>query len=274
MGNSILVVYAGVLLLEWLGSQAEGNDVRQQHRQALIQPCLDYGRSFINTTDESNAPLFWVESRCRISDPATGETAEYFQCGSCKSENTFAESGLFQENNYDFLPVFGDHHCVIFRRHAQFTEGYREVRPAEEAWGGTAPCLRPFTGRVLTSPQAIFKAMDAGKPIIGQTELRDEETGRTAVIEYPVKTLNRRRSEGLWQVDTGPVLLPDLSAPPDQWSQTLRLAYIAFRTWDWADFVVEQPTPVIADGEEVAQVYHYSGLMHMETRNVLLALDK
>jgi len=30
---------------------------------------------------------------------------DYYQCASCKSENTFAERDLFQKDNYDFLPV-------------------------------------------------------------------------------------------------------------------------------------------------------------------------
>jgi len=245
----------------------------QPQPTALLDSCLDYGRSFVNTTGPSNAPYFWVESRCRIADPATGETAEYLQCGSCKSENTFAESDLFQDPNYDFIPVFSERDCVIFRRHAEATAGSRQVAP-RDIWGAPAPCLRTFDGRVLTSAQAIGEALKAAKPLVGQTELRDEETGRTAIIEYPIKTLNWRPGEELWQVDTGPVLLPDLSVPAEEWSESLQLAFIAYRTFDWADFVVEQPTPIIRDESEVATVHHYSGLVHKATRNVLLALDE
>ena len=65
---------------------------------------------------------------------------------------------------------------------------------------------------------------------MGQTEIRDRKTRRVAVIEYPVKTINFERNRKDWQVDTGPVLLPDLTVPPEQWSHTVWLAYIAFRT--------------------------------------------
>jgi len=250
--------------------------------QMPLQPCLDYGRSFLNTRGgldpKNNAPRFWVESRCLISDPQTGDLVEYFQTGSCKSERTFAESDLFGtdgEKNYDFLPVFSKRGRLIFRR-AAFVKpdgqwpAYRQIdSDPERAWGGILPSLRQFPGSLLATPTQIFQAMRAGKLIFGQTEIRDEKTGRTAVIEYPIKTINWRPSDKMWQVDTGPVLLPDLSLPMVQAAQEIVLAYIAFNTFDWADFIVEQPMPVAQE-----QVYHYSGLVHMQTRNVLLALDE
>lgn len=243
------------------------------HSSALLQPVLDYGRSFINTKMVANSPRFWVESRCRISDPNAGTTREYHQCGSCKSENTFAEKDLFKEDNYDFLPIFSERELLIFRRHSRYTPRYREVRAVEDGWGGTILDLHTCKGRVLRNPQEVFEAMSAGKMMVGQTELRDEKTGRTAVLEYPIKTINWHRDKKIWQVDTGPVLLPDLSVTADEWAQTLELAYIAFRTGDWADFVVEQPTPIVEEGKKTASVYHYSGILHKKTRNVLIACD-
>jgi len=255
----------------------------------LLESSLDYGRSFIHTKAPWNSPRFWVESRCRITDPVTKKMAEYFQCGSCKSENTFAEKDLFMTDNYDFLPVFSDDEVVVFRRGSQWAGNYREVRRAKDWWDGNVPRLRKVQVRVLTTPQEIGEAIASGQPLIGQTELRSEATGRTVVLEYPIKTINWHRDDKLWQVDTGPIVLPDLSAPPDEWSRTLQLAYLAFNSWEWTDFVVEQPTPVHAisakegpeeeepdeedNKEEVAKVLHYSGLIHKQARNVLLVVD-
>ena len=256
-----------------LVAETPGAPLQPLLTKAFLQPSLDYGRSFINTKAVRNSPRFWVESRCRIVDPSAGKTVEYYQCGSCKSEHTFAEKDLFQEDNYDFLPIFSQHESVIFRRHSRYTERYREVMPAEKPWGGTILGLRTCKGRVLKTPQEVFEAMSAGQLLVGQTKLRDEKTGRTAVLEYPIKTINWHRDREIWQVDTGPVLLPDLSVSAERWSRNLQLAYVAFRTPDWADFVVEQPTPILEGEEERAKVYHYSGIIHMKTRNVLIACD-
>ena len=83
-----------------------------------------------------------------------------------------------------------------------------------------------------------------------QMEIRDEESGRCAVLEFPIKTMNMGTDGKRWQVDTGPVVLPDLKAAPEQWSETLRLAFVAYNTSDWADYIIEAPPPVLAGGAE------------------------
>ncbi len=242
-------------------------------KEPLIAEAIDYGRSFVNTKAKWNSPRFWVESRLRITDPAGKTSREYLQCGSCKSEYTFPARGLFHADNYDFLPVFSQVDCVVFRRNVTERGKYIEVKPAAKAWDGTVPVMRHFRGRMLRNVEEISKAMTAGNPLVGQTEIRDEKSGRVAVIEYPIKTINWQRETGDWQVDTGPVLLPDLTAPPEQWSLRLRLAYVAFNAPDWAEFVIEEPTPVGGGSKDVPRTYHYMGQLARPARNVVLAQD-
>ena len=40
--------------------------------------------------------------------------------------------------------------------------------------------VRRMGGRVLSTPDNIFAAMQSGQPLIGQTEICDEASGRTA----------------------------------------------------------------------------------------------
>lgn len=242
---------------------------RADGAEALLSPPTDYGRSYVTTAGGAgNQPVFWLESRCRISDPATGEVRDYYQCASCKSEDTFATHDLFLDPNYDFLPVFSETESVIFRRRLPAVEAYRQV-VLDSPWGKTTPLVRTAQMRVLTTPDEIVSAIEAAVPIVCQTELRDEVSGRTAVIEYPVKTMNMNSIRRIYQVDTGPVLLPDLTVPPDQWSARLRLAYIAFNDDGWADFVVDEPTPVGGD----VKVHHFSERLHFSARSVIQALD-
>ena len=237
----------------------------------LLAPPTDFGRSMVSTQGAVNAPLFWLESRCRITDPGAKVTRDYYQCGSCKSEDTFAAQNLFKDPNYDFLPVFTEGQTIVFRRPAGFSEGYRTV--SGPLWGGAIPRLRPAKARVLADAAQIGAAVAAGLPLIGQVELRDPDSGRTAVLEFPIKTMNLGADGTRWQVDTGPVVLPDLKAAPEQWSATLRLAFVAYNSADWADFVVEAPTPLRVADVEVAKVHHYSEIVHAVTRNQVLAVD-
>ncbi len=97
--------------------------------------CLDYRRSFICGTFDLNSVRFWIESRTTIVDSASGKSAVFHQCASCKSENTFGQKDLFLRDNYDFLPILGDGHWLIFRRHARLgAERYQQTIESPNAW--------------------------------------------------------------------------------------------------------------------------------------------
>ena len=242
--------------------------------------CIDYGRSYVCTTGPANAPRFWVESRCRIMDEQNDTHLDFCQCGSCKSENTFAKKDLFQAVSYDFLPVFGeDESYVIFRRHASFDAYYAEFGDAGsalwEGWGSPSfELLAAEPIQLLDTNEIIIKATMKALPIIGQTEIWNSKTLMRAIIEYPVKTMNINEERRVYQVDTGPVLLPDLECRYERPVESLRLAFVAFNVPHFADFVVEQPTPVIVDGKEVCKVYHYSGIQTTDAVNTLWAIGE
>lgn len=233
--------------------------------------CLDYGASFICGTAKFNAVRFWVESRTVLWDEQDGTRQEFYQCASCKSENTFAESDLFAEDNYDFLPILGGRDWLIFRRPNRISESYRKIQ--RDVWGEPRLKLRAARdARELETFEAIRDATAEAVPIVAQTEIADEATGLRAMIEYPVKTMNISLEKSLYQVDTGPVAVPDLTKRYEPALDSLRLAFVAFNAAEFADFVVEQPTAVTGTGESPVEVYHFSQPFSMAARNRLWAL--
>ncbi len=236
--------------------------------------CLDYSRSFICNTASFNAVRFWIESRTVLIDPQRNSQTEFYQCGSCKSENTFAEKNLFHKGNYDFLPIYGGGDLLIFRRPAGLSNTYRQISKAEDVWGEPRFKLRPCRHiELLTRWEQIRDRTAAGVPLVSQTEIHHPDTGLRAVIECPIKTMNISLDQRKYQVDTGPVALPDLSRRHEPAIASLRLAFVAFNTQNFADFVVEQPTSVIQDGTAVCEIYHYSKPFSMAARNRLFAVD-
>ena len=265
----------GTLALPARLFSADPEQQRPANAPAAGTRCLDFGLSFVCNTAAFNSVRMWIESRTTIIDPQAGTRTEYYQCGSCKSENTFAERDLFKADNYDFLPIFGDGRWLIFRRHAATTPGYRQMRKQEEMWG--APVLKLREPAAITGLDAWEKVRDAtaaGLPIVTQTELHNPDTGLRAIIECPTKTLNIDRNNRKYQVDTGPVALPDLTRRYDLQIESLSLAYLAFNAPGFADFVVESETPVLEGGKEAAKVFHYSKLLSLPAKNLLLALGK
>jgi hypothetical protein len=88
-----------------------------------------------------------------------------------------------------------------------------------------------------------------------------------------VKTINIAEKDGLHQTDTGPVIVPDLSADrvaaADPFIGVFDLAYSAWHAPDWAEVVCNVRTSLSAD----ISVNHYSRpRLLAPTQNCLLLL--
>lgn len=239
--------------------------------------CIDYGKSFLCNTSEFNSVRMWIESKTTITDTKSGKSTIYYQGASCKSENTFGEKDLFYKDNYDFLPIFGDGKVLVFRRYANKRgEGYRSIKKMEEMWGGN-PVIYAPVATVITELDSFEKIRDAtasGIPIVTQTEFQNKETGLLAIIEAPCKTMNISHPKKIYQVDTGPIAFPDLSKKYGVQIDCLSLAFIAFNTDHFADFVIEAPIPIIENDKEVSTAYHYSKIRSLQVKNRIFALGK
>ncbi len=180
---------------------------------------------------------------------------------------------MFYEDNYDFTPIFGPEYGLVFRRYAYLNEMYRRTPEAATMWGGQRYSLKePIDCRLLNTNEEIRVATIADDLLVAQTEISNLDLGLRAIIEYPVKTMNIHNERNLYQVDTGPVLLPDLSKHYERIVDAIQLAYVAFNVPQFADFVVEQPTAIVEDGEEVAKIHHYSGLISLPANNRVFAM--
>ena len=105
----------------------------------------------------------------------------------------------------------------------------------------------------LDTFESIRDATAAGLPIVTQTEIRNDQTGLRAVIECPTKTMNISLEKKMYQVDTGPIAFPDLAQRFEVMSDCLSVAFVVFNAPHFADFIIEQPTPVVEDGQEKCQ---------------------
>ncbi len=235
--------------------------------------CLDYGRSFICGTSNENAVRFWVESRTILYDDKAGAKLVIYQCGSCKAEATFAKENLLQQDNYDFMPIYGGEHLLIFRRHADVRDRYRQVVPADAGFG--EPIMRLKYGKIVKEIKTFEQIRDVtaiATPLAAQTEITNKETGLRCMMEYPIKTMNISADKGMWQVDTGPIAFPDLSKRYEPAVGSVRLAFAVFNAPHFCDFVIEQPTSVPRDGPETCKVYHYSDPVSFPAKNRVLSV--
>ena len=107
-------------------------------------------------------------------------------------------------------------------------------------------------GRKLETIDQIIDTLSSSHPVVSQTEY--ETSGYRVLLEYPVKLVNFSDRENFYQVDTGPVLLPDFKGKYESLIEGFNVAYVAHNCADWAEFIVNVPTTLV-DG---IKVHHYS----------------
>ena len=104
----------------------------------------------------------------------------------------------------------------------------------------------------------------------GSTEITDEVGRYRAILEFPIKTMNVNHIKGLYQVDTGPVLLPDFTSNKERMVECFQLAFVAYNRIDEAYFVIQEPTSIVAGS--VDKVSYYSKVVGVEAKNTVIAL--
>ncbi|MEN6313807.1 MAG: hypothetical protein ABFD25_06125 [Clostridiaceae bacterium] len=233
---------------------------------------ISYNFSFIHGKWPHNRVRFWVESRLRIIDEKNNLIEDYYQCAACKSEDTFAKSNLFYTDNYDFTPVFGPKKGIIFRRKAYVNDNYKSCPDVSEMWMGQEYALKELDKAVLlNTAEDICKYTHKNIPLVGQTEIWNEESGIRAILEYPIKTMNINDEHAWYQADTGPVLFPDFNKEYSSFVDCISLAYVAFNVPSFADFVVEQPTKVSKNTACQYEIMHYSNPISLPSKNTVFA---
>ena len=145
--------------------------------------------------------------------------------------------------------------CAIADRFKEFGTVARHYAEAEE----------------LENDAQVVEATGAFRPIVARTEVSSADGKTRAVIEYPVRTMNVQLERKRIQVDTGPLIYPDLDAAAGSEIEKLHLAFVCFNVDDVAEFIVRGPTPVVRDGEAVGTYIDYSDVRRVPIKNTFYA---
>lgn len=320
MGHTLLVRHLTSVLLVVCSVAGSGTNVSAREslhtgkggRRSIANEVdfIDYGSTYLNTlpnvgaAPSGNRPRFALESRLRVTDRRLRSTLSWFHGADCKAEFTFASSELFQPNNYNFTPVFGaDGSTVVFRRELIYQSKAAADQVDEDVRHGmarrfpyvaySAPASNAYWGSLreinfgdkvhaveLDTYTKIESALRQGFPLVARSEFSDSGSGLDAWIEYPVKTLNMDSEKRIYQVDTGPVIFPDLSRGLDAISKgaAMSLAYVAFNSSGFADFILEAPVQLETSRwifwRAPSYAMHFSKRVSVKGKHVLYAIEK
>lgn len=208
---------------------------------------------------------------CDITEKCTNVVQRFVLGASCKTERVGVPGEIWTVPNADFVPIVSVDNFLNIKTYAwigqeQTVKLYglgkpqpdRQVGRTADAFDSLSIHVQERSGEWLATPQAIIAATLANHPLVAVTGY---ETERYQVeLTYPVKTFNVNERDNIYQTDTGPVLFPDLSRPPEELIAGLELAYSAFNGPEWIEFLVRVPTDVPGG----ARVHHYTKQVRMD----------
>lgn len=220
-----------------------------------------------------------LESRCRIHDRERGEASQYVLGASCKTERVGVPDGIWLQPNADFCPILSEEAFLALKSWDRIGRGplryppslgrqsERQLEKVADAFDSVKINLRMVEAEPLETATEIVQATLADELLAGRVQFT-AQARYDVTIDFPIKTMNANERDDIYQTDTGPILFPDFSQPFERPIETLRLAYVAYNCPDWAEFILQVPTPV-GDGIEVN---HYSQSVHLETQNSLFRI--
>lgn len=233
----------------------------------------DFSRSFVTFVcfEGANNARIQVEAICEL---AQGEAVErYLLVASCKSEDTYAPKNLFKSPNYDFCAIFSEDRYRLHRVPLPFDDTVRDSGLIKDRFEQTITIFKAAEAEECTDVDAVYEATMEGKVLVCRTEVYGADGTSSAVLWYPVKTMNVRRDPYMFQIDTGPIILPDMTLEQPG-IDDLALAFVAWNQPDWAEFVIQQAVdPNPASPHAASRAGHYSEIRVMDACNSIFIYD-
>jgi hypothetical protein len=259
--------------------------------------CINFARSFltfrIDTLKKppqtvSHAPPYSLNNAriqldcvCDIVDQASNERQRFVLGVSCKTERVGVERDIWTTPNADFVPVLSADQFLNIKTYACLGQERdvslfglnrpqpdRQVGLTAEAFDRLTIHVREDESQRLTTAKEIIAATYDHRPLVARTEYASDRY--QVRLEYPIKTFNVNERDEVYQTDTGPVLTPDLTLAPPELISGFQLAFAAFNSPNWIEFIVREPTQT----PQGALVHHYSRPLRLDSvHNQIFALS-
>ena len=231
---------------------------------------VDFANSYLTFSagDEHNIARIQLDAICTVEHE--GRSTAYHLIAPCRSEYMYKDERLFQMPNYDFRGIWTETEYRIIRTGWTTDRDGPESGDSAKRFAWTSLEVRTRSDvDLLESDTEVVEATLGGRQVVAVTFLEDARSGVRATIEYPVKTMNVARTPDRFQVDTGPLILPDFASTAVRGVDRLDLAHVVYWRRDTAEFVVRKPVPV-AEGAAIT-VTDYSEIRVLEATNHILA---
>lgn len=224
-------------------------------------------------------------AKCTLIDKSSEQSSDFYLGKECIGENVHLGHGIVQEPTCEACIIFCEgQHTALIKKFAdnandvvqigQMGQKYRVFDGTYSYWTNMRFILRYAEARPLITPQDIITTTLDCAPLVGRTTFVQSEKNWCTFLEYPIPYINVHPPVQGFQVDVGPILLPDIACDVNVKPLVahLDLAYIMFNNLNKAEFAVRVPT-LIGEGE-IASTLHYSRVLCIDVENELFSLGE
>ena len=292
-GNLLILVATGGWTLAWV---AAGGPVPGEQNEG-VAPACDFQSSCVtwdfppspdprpfsrHNIPSGNKARILLESFIDVIDERTGTTERFVLTVGHPREWLFVEDRIFympSKDHWEWRAIYSLKEVrnmgayLTYQGKPSRGRRWRDKSPVTGvAIGSLEIDVRTFPRtRVLKTPKEIDAAIWSKVPLVGRTEIRDPKRQERYVLEYPIIIVSSVQETGRFQVDTGPVLVPDFTSEAERVIDRLEMAYIAYNRLDRAEFILRRPTPLPSHSEgKPSLTLHFSEVRKYQARNLLL----
>lgn len=269
------LILGGALVVPLSSEHACAEDRAPKQNQSKSSDACDFQASFMtwdfpyredprpyarHNCPHGNMARIQLDALIDVITKETDESERFALIAPCRTEWVYAENRLFQLPSREYRNIYslteqrsmgyGLTDDVERSRGHLVSDDFRSLEIDVQTFRRT---------RVLQTPEEIVKATADKIPLVGQTEIDDPDGKHRYVLQYPIKTMNFQPKTNSFQVDTGPVLVPDFKVEAERAIDRLEMAHIAYNRLDRAEFILRRPAPIEdEDGKALCHVLHYS----------------
>ena len=277
----------GALVLPIAGEPLDAGDDEQSVDPAT-PPACDFQSSFMtwdvpyrddprpyarHNTPHGNMARIQLDAIIDIIQLATGERERFILIAPCRTEWVYAADRLFQVPSAEYRNIYSLTQERSMGRRITHSGGQSHGHPVKPRFRSLKIDVQTLakTGHMQTAAD-IVKATAANEPLVGRTQIDDPGGKLRYVLEYPIKTMNFQPKTNSFQVDTGPLLVPDFDSKEQQPIDRLEMAHVAYNQLDRAEFILRRPTTVKDDDKRpLCDVLHYSKVREDRAQNAIFA---
>ena len=216
---------------------------------------------FASSRQGGNIARIQLDAVCTVAGWGVGGAPETFHLiAPCRSEAMYQDGQLFQIPNYEFCGIFTHDRVSLVRTHWTSDREQNDIHKITDRFDRVAIDYTNLSAERLASVEAIVDATLANRLLVARTRIKDEATGTTALLEYPVKTMNVTRDPDRFQVDTGPIVVPLFDSNAAEPFERLAIAHTVYWKEDQIEFILRKPHVVGEKDGKPVEVTDYTEL--------------